>query len=266
MLAFDDAEVSEEVNTWLIKKLQLLIRERKIADSTGVNDSLFRLVFNEVYDDAGVPTGLANFLAAVNEEDRRSTAHDLKDALFDAGKHDLCAMVEAWLDGDKARRDEEEKQRSREFAARMLENERTMWLCARKLGWKLKNPRPGARPDVLEITPERVEHLAAKLRREARRSSEKSSKEEEARRTLDVDMRPASELPLEPPVVLERKALNQLDKRAKTRKLAGPKEAKDDENEHRQHREKKEQQELRNAQTKVRNQKRAKARADKLAA
>ena len=54
--------------------------------------------------------------------------------------------------------------------------------------------------------------------------------------------------------------------RAKTRKLAGPKEAKD-ENEHRQHREKKEQQrDLRNAQTKARNQKRAKARADKLAA
>ena len=72
-------------------------------------------------------------------------------------------------------------------------------------------------------------------------------------------------LPLEPPVVLERKALNQLDKRAKTRKLAGPKEA-NDENEHRQHREKKEQHELRNAQTKARKQKRAKARADKLAA
>ena len=64
---------------------------------------------------------------------------------------------------------------------------------------------------------------------------------------------------------LERKALNQLDKRAKTRKLAGPKEVKDEEN-HGPHREKKEQQELRNAQTKARNQKRAKARAAKLAA
>lgn len=254
-----DAAVSEwalEATAW-IEKIQILIRERKM---TGVIDSLFGEV-----DDAGVPISLALFLAALNEQDRYSTAYDLKDALFDAGKHDLCAMVEAWLDGDKARRDEEEKQRSREFAARMLENERTMWLCARKLGWKLKNPRPGARPDVLEITPERVEHLAAKLRREARRSSEKSSKEEEARRTLDVDMRPASELPLEPPVVLERKALNQLDKRAKTRKLAGPKEAKD-ENEHRQHHEKKEQHELRNAQTKARKQKRAKARENKLAA
>ena len=82
------------------------------------------------------------------------------------------------------------------------------------------------------------------------------------REALDVDMRPASELPLEPPVVLERKALNQLDKRAKTRKLAGPKEAKDDE----EHREKQEQQELRNAQTKARNQRRAKARDNKLAA
>ena len=84
----------------------------------------------------------------------------------------------------------------------------------------------------------------------------------EVREALDVDMRPASELPLEPPVVLERKALNQLDKRAKTRKLAGPKEAKDDE----EHRENKQQRELRNAQTKARNQKRAKARAHKLAA
>ena len=199
MLAFDDAEVSEEVNAWLINKLQLLIRERKIVDSIGAIDSLFQLVFNEVYDDAGVPTGLANFLAAVNEEDRRSTAHDLKDALFDAGKHDLCAMVEAWMFED----------------------------------WK-RNKEP-----LLLLEEQRDREMAA---------------------------RAAAKLPPEPPVVLERKALNQLDKRAKTRKLAGPKEAKDDENEHRQHREKKEQQELRNAQTKARNQKRAKARADKLAA
>ena len=196
MLAFDDAEVSEEVNTWLIKKLQLLIRERKIVDSTGAIDSLFRLVFNEVYDDAGVPTGLANFLAAVNEEDRRSTAHDLKDALFDAGKHDLCAMVEAWMFED----------------------------------WK-RNKEP-----LLLLEEQRDREMAA---------------------------RAAAKLPPEPPVVLERKALNQLDKRAKTRKLAGPKEAKDDE----EHRENKQQErELRNAQTKARNMKRAKARAVKLAA
>ena len=264
---YDHAAVSEwalEATAW-IKNTQLIIREsseREMADSTGVIDSLF----NEVYDDAGVPTTLALFLAAVNERDRVPTAYDLKHALFLADKHDLCEIVEWWLVGDKARRDEEEKQRYRKYAARILENERTMWLCEQKLGWKSKNPRPGARPDVLEITPERVERLAAKLRREARRSSEKSSKEEEARRTLDVDMRAAAELPLEPPVVLERKALNQLDKRAKARKLAGPTEAIDDENEHRQHREKQEQQELRNAQTKARNQKRAKARAHKLAA
>ena len=118
-----------------------------------------------------------------------------------------------------------------------------------------------------EITPERVEHLAAHLLREADRDiAESIRRADQARKALNLDMRPASELPLEPPVALERKALNQLDKRAKTRKLAGPKEAKDDENEHRQHREKKEQQELRNAQTKARKQKRAKARADKLAA
>ena len=95
----------------------------------------------------------------------------------------------------------------------------------------------------------------------------KYSRAVDARRLLEYWMAKdmAADLPPEPPVVLERQALNQLDKRAKTRKLAGPKEAKD-ENEHRQHREKKEQQELRNAQTKARNQKRAKARADKLAA
>ena len=50
-----------------------------------------------------------------------------------------------------------------------------------------------------------------------------------------------------------------------TTRRTRPSEAKD-ENEHRQHREKKEQQELRNAQTKGRNQKRAKARETKLAA
>ena len=188
-----DAAVSEwalEATAW-IEKIQILIRERKM---TGVIDSLFGEV-----DDAGVPISLALFLAALNEQDRYSTAYDLKDALFDAGKHDLCAMVEAWMFEDWKRNKEPllllEEQRDREMAARAA---------------------------------------------------------------------PAGAWP--PPVVLERKALNQLDKRAKTRKLAGPKEAKDDENEHRQHREKKEQQELRNAQTKARKQKRAKARADKLAA
>ena len=147
------------------------------------------------------------------------------------------------------------KEHYRKCAARRLEFERTMWLRP--------GPRAKTRP---EITPERVEHLAAHLLREADRDIAKSIREDQARKALNLDMRPASELPLEPPVALERKALNQLDKRAKTRKLAGPKEAKDDENEHRQHREKKEQQELRNAQTKARKQKRAKARADKLAA
>ena len=149
------------------------------------------------------------------------------------------------------------------MAARRLELERTMWLTEQQFGWKPRNNRPGARPDVLEITPERVEHLAAHMLRESNRDIAKSIRADEVRDALDVDMRPASELPLEPPVVLERKALNQLDKRS--RKLAGPKEAKD-ENEHRQHHEKKQAHELRNAQTKARNQKRAKARADKLAA
>ena len=182
-----------EANTWWIEHIQLLIRERKIADSTVALDHLFAEV-----DDAGVPTGLALFLAAVNERDRRSTVIDLHDALFDAGKHDLCAMVKSWVSDYWERHEEPllllEEQRYREMAARA-----------------------------------------------------------------------AAKLPPEPPVVLERKALNQLDKRAKTRKLAGPKEQ-NDENEHRQHHEKKEQRELRNAQTKARNQKRAKARANKLAA
>ena len=143
------------------------------------------------------------------------------------------------------------KEHYRKCAARRLEFERTMWLRP--------GPRAKTRP---EITPERVEHLAAHLLREADRDIAKSIREDQARKALNLDMRPASELPLEPPVALERKALNQLDKRAKTRKLAGPKEAKDDE----EHRENKQQRELRNAQTKARNQKRAKARADKLAA
>ena len=146
------------------------------------------------------------------------------------------------------------KEHYRKCAARRLEFERTMWL------------RPGPRAKTPpEITPERVKCLAAHMLREANRDKKKSFRAYCVRHALDLDMRPASELPLEPPVALERKALNQLDKRAKTRKLAGPKEQ-NDENEHRQHREKKEQQELRNAQTKVRNQKRAKARETKLAA
>ena len=240
-----------ESTAW-IEKIRILIRERKM---TGVVDSLFGEV-----DDAGVPIGLALFLAALKEQDRYSTAYDLMGALFDAGKHDLCAMVEAWLDGDKAHRDEEEKQRYREDAARTLKSERRMWLLQQRHGWGAwadpRNSRPGARPDVLEITPERVECLAAKLRREWRRDVEKYCRAQEVRRALDVDMRAAAELPLEPPAVLERKALNQLDKRAKTRKLAGPKQ-RNDENKQR---------ELRNPQTKARNQKRAKARANKLAA
>ena len=143
----------------------------------------------------GVPTALALVLNAVKDPHVRIiTSYDLQHALFDAGKHDLCAMVEAWMFDDWERNEEAEKQRYREMAARA-----------------------------------------------------------------------AAKLPPEPPVVLERKALNQLDKRAKARKLAGPTEQ-NDENEHRQHHEKKEQQELRNAQTKARKQKRAKARANKLAA
>ena len=145
------------------------------------------------------------------------------------------------------------KEHYRKCAARRLEFERTMWLRP--------GPRAKTRP---EITPERVEHLAAHLLREADRDIAKSIREDQARKALNLDMRPASELPLEPPVALERKALNQLDKRAKPRKLAGPKEAKDFF--FSLHREKKQAQELRNAQTKARNQKRAKARADKLAA
>ena len=181
-----------EANAWWIEHIQLLIRERKIADSTDVLDRLF----DEV-NDAGVPTGLSLFLAAVNEQVRRSTVIDLHDALFDAGKHDLCAMVEAWMFED----------------------------------WK-RNKEP-----LLLLEEQRDREMAA---------------------------RAAAKLPPEPPVVLERKALNQLDKRAKTRKLAGTKEVKD-ENEHRQHHEKKEQHELRNAKAKVRKLKRAKARANKLA-
>ena len=77
--------------------------------------------------------------------------------------------------------------------------------------------------------------------REANRKYKKSFRALCVRTALDLDMRPASELPLEPPVTLERKALNQLDKRAKTQKLAGPKEAKD--YYHHVHREKKQQQE-----------------------
>ena len=95
--------------------------------------------------------------------------------------------------------------------------------------------------------------------REPNRDIAKSIREDEVRQALDVDMRPASELPLEPPVVLERKALNQLDKREDA-EAGGAEEAKDDE----EHREKQEQK-LRNAQTKART-KRAKARDNKLAA
>ncbi len=151
------------------------------------------------------------------------------------------------------RSDEERKEFYREYAAMRLRREQN---AAMRL-------RPNEEADP--ISPERVERRAAFMMKEADRDIAKSIRADEVRETLDLDMRPASELPLEPPVVLERKALNQLDKRAKTRKLAGPTEAKD-ENEHRQHREKQEQQELRNAQTKARNQKRAKSRADKLAA
>ena len=152
-------------------------------------------------------------------------------------------MVESWLVEDWARYEEEKKARSDE------EKERYREIAAKRLA---------------------TERLAAHLQRVDDRDFNLSyaeySRAVDAREARDRDMPPASKLPPEPPVVLERKALNQLDKRAKTRKLAGPKEAKDDENEHRQHREKKEQHELRNAQTKARNQKRAKARNQKLAA
>ena len=229
-----------------IKKTQLLREsiERKKAASTCVIDRLF-----DKADDVGVPTALALVLAQVNEGERYSTACKLQRALFDAGKHDFYAMVEMWCVGDRARSDEERKEFYREYAAMRLRHEQ-------KLG-----PNEEADP----ISPERVERRAAFMMKEADRGIAKSIRAKEVQETLDLDMRPASELPLEPPVVLERKALNQLDKRAKTRKLAGPTEAKD-ENEHRQHREKKEQHELRNAQTKARKQKRAKARENKLAA
>ena len=257
-----DVQVSEWTLEALtrIKKTQLLREsiERKKAASTCVLDRLF-----DKADDVGVPTALALVLAQVNEGDRRSTAYDIKHALFDAGKHDLCAMVESWLVGDEARSDEEEKQRYREIAAKRLERER-YWEMRRREIQALRTGAPDADEPPSAITPERVEHLAAHMRREADRDIAKSIRADNVREALDVDMRPASELPLEPPVVLERKALNQLDKRAKTRKLAGPKEQ-NDENEHRQYHEKKEQRELRNAQTKARNQKRAKARAKALA-
>ena len=206
--------------------------ERKMADSTGALDHLF----DEV-DDVGVPTRLALFLAALNERDRLFTAYDLQHALLDAGKHDLYAMVESWLVGEEARREEEKKERYREKAASLAGE--------------------GA-------SPERVTSLAAHLQREDDRSFAKYSRAVDARRLLEYWMAKdmAADLPPEPPVILERKALNQLDKR-ETRKLARPKEAKDDE----EHRENKQQErELRNAMTKVRNQKRAKARANKLAA
>ena len=204
-----------------------------MADSTGALDHLF----DEV-DDVGVPTRLALFLAALNERDRLFTAYDLHRVLLDAGKHDLYAMVESWLVGEEARREEEKKERYREKAASLAGD--------------------GA-------SPERVTSLAAHLHRVDDRDFAKSFRAYMAERKLEYWMAKdmAADLPPEPPVILERKALNQLDKRAKTRKLAGPKEAKDDE----EHRENKQQeQELRNAKTKVRNQKRAKARANKLAA
>ena len=205
---------------------------KALEASTGVDR-----LFDEV-DDVGVPTGLALVLAQVREGDRRSTAYDLKHALFLAGKHDLCAMVKLWLVRDEARSDEEEKERYREIAAKRLASER---LAAHM----------------------NVERLAAHLQREDDRDFAKYSRAQDVVRLLAYwrakDMKAG---PPEPPVALERKALNQLDKRAKTRKLAGPKEAKDDE----EHRENKQQRELRNAQTKARNQKRAKARAHKLAA
>ena len=224
-----------------IKKTQLLREsiDRKKAASTCALDRLFDKV-----DDVGVPTALALVLNAVKDPHVRIiTSYDLQSALFDAGKHDLCAMVKSWRVGEEARSDEEKKERYREIAAKRLASER---LAAHM----------------------NVERLAAHLQRVDDRDFAKSFRAYMAQGNLEYwrvkDMK-AAKLPPEPPVVLERKALNQLDKRAKTRKLAGPKEAKD-ENEHRQHREKKEQQELRNAQTKARNQKRAKARADKLAA
>ena len=241
-----------------IEKTQLLCEsiERKKAASTCVIDRLF-----DKADDVGVPTALALVLAQVNEGDRRSTAYNLKHALFDAGKHDLCAMVESWLVGDEARSDEEEKERYREIAAKRLASER-YWEMRRRELQALRTGAPQADEPLKAITPERVEHLAAHLRREFAKSYRAYKAQQVLAYWVAKDMKAG---PPEPPVVLERKALNQLDKRAKTRKLAGPKEANDEEN-HGPHREKKEQQELRNAQSKVRNQKRAKARANKLAA
>ena len=80
--------------------------------------------------------------------------------------------------------------------------------------------------------------------------------------TLDLDMGRPEGSRWEPPVVLGAKALNQLDKRAKTRKLARrPRRRRTERGQHRE----KQAAGLRNAQTKVRKQKRAKARG-KLAA
>ncbi len=221
-----------------IKKTQLLREsiDRKKAASTCALDRLFDKV-----DDVGVPTALALVLNAVKDPHVRTiTSYDLQHALFDAGKHDLCAMVKSWRVGEEARSDEEKKERYREIAAKRLASER---LAAHM----------------------NVERLAAHLQRVDDRDFAKSFRAYMAQGNLEYwrvkDMK-AAKLPPEPPVVLERKALNQLDKRAKTRNFTGPKEAKDDE----EHRENKQQHELRNAKTKVRNQKRAKARADKLAA
>ena len=71
---YDHAAVSEwalEATAW-IKNTQLIIREsseREMADSTGVIDSLF----NEVYDDAGVPTFNENPLY---DEEKMSSSVD----------------------------------------------------------------------------------------------------------------------------------------------------------------------------------------------
>ena len=113
-----------------IKKTQLLREsiDRKKAASTCALDRLFDKV-----DDVGVPTALALVLNAMKDPHVRIiTSYDLQSALFDAGKHDLCAMVKSWRVGEEARRDEE-KSRAKEriFSFRNAQH-----------AWDPKNQRP----------------------------------------------------------------------------------------------------------------------------
>ena len=155
-------------------------------------------LFDEV-DDVGVPTGLELVLAQVREE----TAAPPRTT---SSTRSSCGQARPLRDGqavacrDEARSDEEEKERYREIAAKRLASER---LAAHM----------------------NVERLAARLQREDDRDAVSRP------RTWCGCSRTGGPRheggPAGPPVVLGRKALNQLVKRP-TRKLAGPKGANDE--------------------------------------